>query len=428
MPFYIGENKIVDRYIGDKLVIAAYKGETKYFDAYSEITGLLPIVFKSRAAVALKNYLLHGTSEGAGVETENLCPMAFSHTGVISDSGQIYTLSTRLWSNMIPVKSNEDYAISITGTASNDEYLVFNRVVNYDINRNFISRTTLNPLDNKKTITTASNVAYIVLDIRTPSNNVDIQFGDADTISVVSGSTAPTTYIPFGYKIPLTNTGENSQSSTYPLYIGSTKLGAEEYLDYESGKVYKRTENALPIPENSTKTDGTLTVTVTGGMYSIRLTGDTSSHKVMFPVKKFFIPKSLDSGGTGAFDLRNGPMNNVHIQFYYEGTQVGYLGLSAQNRFITAYNFGNQFCDAIAIYAVPNSSTTNRTLQPQILTDGSTSSPESYIPYLQPTDPPVSLPAILTYQGENTLSSTETLGETIIKGRINELPTQQSDN
>jgi hypothetical protein len=36
MPFYIGENKIVDRYIGDKLVIAAYKGESKYFDAYSE--------------------------------------------------------------------------------------------------------------------------------------------------------------------------------------------------------------------------------------------------------------------------------------------------------------------------------------------------------------------------------------------------------
>lgn len=47
---------------------------------------------------------------------------------------------------------------------------------------------------------------------------------------------------PAGYKIPLTNTGENSQSETYPLYIGSTKLGEEEYLDYESGKVYKLKE------------------------------------------------------------------------------------------------------------------------------------------------------------------------------------------
>lgn len=41
--------------------------------------------------------------------------------------------------------------------------------------------------------------------------------------------------------------------------------------------------------------------------------------------------------------------------------------------------------------------------------------------YLMPTDPPVPLPPIPTYKGENTLSSTETLGEVTVKGRVKEV-------
>jgi hypothetical protein len=40
--------------------------------------------------------------------------------------------------------------------------------------------------------------------------------------------------------------------------------------------------------------------------------------------------------------------------------------------------------------------------------------------YLVPIDPPLPFPPIPTYKGENTLSSTETLGEVTIKGRIKE--------
>jgi hypothetical protein len=178
----------------------------------------------------------------------------------------------------------------------------------------------------------------------------------------------------------------------------------DEYLDTETGKVYKRTVNALPIPENSTKTDGILTVSVVDGLYTVHLTGDTAAHLVTFPVKKFFIPKSLDSGGSGTFDLRNGSMNNIHMRFYYEGALLSYIGLSAQNRVVTNYNFGNQFCDAIGIYAVPNSSSTNRTLRPQILTDGSTTSPASYIPYLNQQDPPVPFPTLALSAGDNEVS------------------------
>lgn len=41
--------------------------------------------------------------------------------------------------------------------------------------------------------------------------------------------------------------------------------------------------------------------------------------------------------------------------------------------------------------------------------------------YLVPTDPPVSFPAITAYKGENTLSSTETVGEVSVTGKIKEI-------
>ena len=40
--------------------------------------------------------------------------------------------------------------------------------------------------------------------------------------------------------------------------------------------------------------------------------------------------------------------------------------------------------------------------------------------YLEPTDPLLPLPAIETFKGENTLDSTETVGEVTIKGKIKE--------
>ena len=49
---------------------------------------------------------------------------------------------------------------------------------------------------------------------------------------------------PAGYKIPLTNT-DGTHTQTNPLYIGSSKLGAEEYLDYETGKIYKMIDGVL---------------------------------------------------------------------------------------------------------------------------------------------------------------------------------------
>ena len=49
---------------------------------------------------------------------------------------------------------------------------------------------------------------------------------------------------PAGYKIPLTNTS-GVTSADYNLYIGSTKLGEEEYVDYGEQKIYKDVSGTL---------------------------------------------------------------------------------------------------------------------------------------------------------------------------------------
>lgn len=155
MANYIGPIKEVDHYIGENLIVAKYIGETKYFDAYNDISGELPLIFQSRVEHNLKNYRIYGTPEGAGKETE---------------SGE-----------------------------------------------------------------------------------------------------------PAGYKIPLTiMSGE--QSSDYNLYIGDSKLGEEEYVDFKEQKIYKMidgtltpTDPPIALPSISTSQgENTLSSTETLGEITIK--------------------------------------------------------------------------------------------------------------------------------------------------------------
>lgn len=66
-------------------------------------------------------------------------------------------------------------------------------------------------------------------------------------IGVVKGSTVPDHYIPHRYE------------SNYDLFIGDSKLGEDEYLDYEEQKVYRYVDGVLtpqdpptPFPTIST--------------------------------------------------------------------------------------------------------------------------------------------------------------------------------
>lgn len=78
-------------------------------------------------------------------------------------------------------------------------------------------------------------------------------YGTADGSGVETESGEPT-----GYKLQLTvESGE--ESTTTPIYIGGTKLGEEEHVDYGEQKIYRNiggvltpTDPPVPLPELST--------------------------------------------------------------------------------------------------------------------------------------------------------------------------------
>lgn len=392
MPTYIGENKIVDRYVGDKLVVAAYKGESKYFDAYSEITGTLPLIFKSRAAVALKNYRIYGTSEGAGVETENLFDKGSAVDGywLQASNGAMVVHSGYCVSDYIPIVAGETYF----------SYSAGRTFCWYDQTKSFIETS---PTGISATAPQTASFLRVNLIIANKSIAVLTNF-----------STAPASYIPYGYKLPLTITSRE-QSQDYPLYIGSTKLGEEEYVDYEEQKVWKRTANVF----NKDADTHYAYMTVSGGIFTT--SGQSWSSMIAFAPIIGGNTYSVKIDGTAAsqnlqsvFSVDE-PANNVSYRIDGKSTYVNHG--QAQTFTRTAPTTANWI--AIHFYIGLNNPWGNV----NITIVNSDDIPSQHIPYIQPTDPPVPLPAISTYQGENTLSSTETVGPVTVKGRINESST-----
>lgn len=83
--------------------------------------------------------------------------------------------------------------------------------------------------------------------------------------------------IPHGYKLPLT-VESGAQSQDIPIYIGDSKLGEEEYVDYGEQKIYKMSEGTLvptdpPVPLTPVPTykgENTLTSTETLGEVTVK--------------------------------------------------------------------------------------------------------------------------------------------------------------
>lgn len=174
------------------------------------VSGTTPLQAVPLQRKSIKSWSLKGNEEhtgtaaptspidiqGVGEKTANLCPMIFSNTGAVDDSGRIGSYNTRLWSEKIPVSASQSYHVVIDGKASNGEDLRINRAIQYDENGNFISRISPGILK-EVTFTTSENCRFIVLDLRTSSLTVDISVSDISTIMLNLGSTA-LPYEPYG--------------------------------------------------------------------------------------------------------------------------------------------------------------------------------------------------------------------------------------
>lgn len=513
MALYQGDKPIVDRYVGSRFVERVYHGSNLIFDAYTEVTGLLPIVYKSRATVALKNYRLYGTSEGAGVETENL----FDYTQRDTDKGFVRGAM---------IASDGAYRqVSNWGVS---EYIGIDENIAYvwrwtDVTRPTQTTASVGFYDSTKTF--ISGIAYDgrgVISFTTPANAKFIRtsflLSEGTTLfncMLVIGSTAPASYIPYGYQLPLTNTSGETENlwnpdeitmgqtttivynylqlepsteytawttlpynetsdvfirtgrassvtssangfsdghprtvttnaegwltiatryndarpnpidyvymlvkgstapdhyiphrytADYNIYIGSTKLGAEEYVDFGEQKMQKRTVNRY---------NHTLHSADNGYVWGYYLNANGGNARgTVWRITEYI---SVSEGVYTLAGARDVSTASAYIGLYDSTkTLVSTIAISpaGENTEITVPSGV-----AFVRLSVQNSVTSTQTM----LVEGA-DVPAEYVPYFVLIDPPVSLPAITAYKGENTLSSTEVLGNVTVKGRIKEVP------
>jgi hypothetical protein len=285
----------------------------------------------------------------------------------IAPGGSILSNSNWNISEYIEVDPNTVYTCAHVSAAEAAAGVGF-----YNANKAYISTSGSFNSNSVVTFTTRDNVKYARISFRTDHK---------DTAMLTKGSTAPDHYIPHRY------------TTTTPLYIGDSKLGAEEYVDYESGKVYKRTENLWDEKYPSIDSGSSATP-----RYKVLYVGDGDFTISTNLPKHAHYPSLALLGGSKTV----GGMSDFSDTTWLDHPHT----VASENGYITIAYRKNPY-DPRNYWVMLNA--------------GSTA--ESYAPYLNPTDPPVPLPAISTYQGENTLSSTETLGECSVTGRIKPIET-----
>lgn len=207
------------------------------------LTGTLPLSFKSKGT-PLTDYKLYGTSEGAGEETENL----FFGKGKTLNLGAI-SVKQFIESNM-QVSPGETYWINASSA-------LYSRLGFY---MNDTRSSVSNWISTQSIIAIPDDCNNMYVEVRNYAYDAvtDEQLATATEIMLVKGSTQPPSYIPYGYKLPMTvESGE--ESTTTPIYIGDSKLMGAEYVNYGEQKIYRLiggvltpTDPPVALPELST--------------------------------------------------------------------------------------------------------------------------------------------------------------------------------
>ena len=231
-------------------------------------------------------WTIYGNTSGGlsvGEKTTNLCPMAFSHTGVADDQGGTGTYDTRLFSDLITVSALTNYSCKIIGESSAQEELRFNRIIFFDDTKTFISRSSAGAQTPFSTFTTPNNCAYISMDIRTSALTTPINESDISEIWLVEGTYTTSTmppYEPYGYKLPVV-----IGSTTTNIYMADVlrmSSGADPVYDVMSstGVITRNVDtdgSPLPTPTTESFTAPTLATVAGSQSFTIDTTVKPSS-------------------------------------------------------------------------------------------------------------------------------------------------------
>ena len=251
----------VEKYDGTAWV----SGEVSVLKDGTDTVTLYPATLRT-AAAGETEYKVHGKTEvidntltGVGEKTDNLFDKTatdpnngYENKRILRIDGSLYYIQGYYVSEYIAV----DYTISYYAEWK-DSSIRTASICFYDENKTFISGMEYNNRTGAE-ITVPATAAYARLTVHKDDEDLTGLYRNY--------STAPTTFIPHGYSIPTTING-----TTSPIYIGNTQLMKDEYLDSETGKIYKMvggtlipTDPPVPFPQLSLATgDNTLNVSTT---------------------------------------------------------------------------------------------------------------------------------------------------------------------
>lgn len=183
------------------------------------VNGNLPLNFVSDGT-DLENYRIYGTVEGAGAQTENLFDFDEYDIG-----------GTTFITKTLTLEPNTAYTMSSNVPLYKGGALIVFVAMGES------APTPKNGVYKDHPITKTTDASgKIRVGLRDNGSGYDLSIYKT---MLVKGSTAPSSYIPHGYKIPLT-VKNSTETKTIDVYIGDSKLGEEEYVDYGEQKIYKR--------------------------------------------------------------------------------------------------------------------------------------------------------------------------------------------
>lgn len=211
-------------------------------------TGTLPAVLAGTKAGYLHRYKIYGNLEQTGTPTPenpivpsecgertgNYFDADSNHQGYYNNSGNFVANNKYICSQPILV-SEQNYTISAINSYAGGGYIF--QLVYFNANDEYISLNSASLYGVGKKSLTGS----------VPSSTtkiIAVVTSDSSECMLVEGSTAPTTYIPFGYKLPLL-----SGSTPVDIYIGESQTtrrirklvltGEENWSLYEEGNVWQ---------------------------------------------------------------------------------------------------------------------------------------------------------------------------------------------
>jgi hypothetical protein len=190
-----------------------------------------------------------------------------------------------------------------------------------------------------------------------------------------------------------------------PIYIGNELLDKDEYVDYRAGKVFRRTAQLFD-KSKYIKTASTHQCTAAETQTGIEITSAGNDPYVGDAVgvgrdASIYKDAMIEVNPEETYTISASALPKCYISYIDDGyISLGYnQATSNPYNFITPVNcsfvllrFGKQGVPVGETFRFDNIA----------LLKGDTA-PETYIPYLQPTDPPAPLPALPTCEGTTIL-------------------------